>query len=154
MKVSKLKDIHYNYQTQCILAKKRSITTITSPKRSCLHSIISFCYYFYWQKCIFLNLIAYDCTGHVESSCMGTDISITSANCNHQNCKLRCTKCSSFQISHLIVRMGFIPFWGYLQLDHPVTCGNIKYDSHIQIITWITICYFLNNRLPLIVLQK
>ena len=35
--------------------------------------------------------ILYDCTGHVEGSCMGTDISIASANCNHPNCKPRCT---------------------------------------------------------------
>ena len=29
-------------------------------------------------------------TGHVEGSCMGNDILITSANCNRQNCKPRC----------------------------------------------------------------
>ena len=33
---------------------------------------------------------AYDCTGHMEGSCMKTNISITSANCNHQSCKPRC----------------------------------------------------------------
>ena len=47
------------------------------------------------------------------------------------------TECSSFQIIHLIATVEFIPFWGYLQLDHPVTRENIKYYSHIQIITWI-----------------
>ena len=36
------------------------------------------------------------------------------------------TKCSSFQISHLIVTVEFTPLRGYLQLDHPVTCENIK----------------------------
>ena len=45
------------------------------------------------------------------------------------------TKCSSFQISHLVVTVKFIPFCGYLQLDHPVTCENIKCYPHIQIIT-------------------
>ena len=37
------------------------------------------------------------------------------------------TKCSSFQISHLIVTLEFTPFRGPLQLDHPVTRENIKY---------------------------
>ena len=36
------------------------------------------------------------------------------------------TQCSSFQICHLIVTVKFTPFGGYLQLDHPVTCKNIK----------------------------
>ena len=69
--VWKLKDTYYNHQALRILAKKRSITTITSP---------NVCAY----------LIACDCIGHVEGSCMGTDISITSAKCNHQNCKQWC----------------------------------------------------------------
>ena len=47
------------------------------------------------------------------------------------------TKCSSFQISHLVVTVKFTPFCGYLQLDHPVTYENIKCYSHIQIITRI-----------------
>ena len=46
-------------------------------------------------------------------------------------------KCSSFQISHLIVTVEFAPFGTYRQLDHPVICGNIKCYSHNQIITWI-----------------
>ena len=50
------------------------------------------------------------------------------------------TKCSSFQISHLVVTVKFIHFCGYLQLDHPVTCENIKCYPHIQIITRIK-CY-------------
>ena len=33
-------------------------------------------------------LVVYDCTG-MEGSCMATDISITSASCNHKNCKPR-----------------------------------------------------------------
>ena len=37
------------------------------------------------------------------------------------------TKCSSFQISHLIGTLEFTPFRGSLQLDHPVTRENIKY---------------------------
>ena len=45
------------------------------------------------------------------------------------------TKCSSFQISHLIVTVEFTAFGGYRQLDHPVTRENIKCYSHIQIIT-------------------
>ena len=45
------------------------------------------------------------------------------------------TNCSSFQISHLILTVEFNPFWGYCQLDHPVTCENTKCYSHIQIIT-------------------
>ena len=47
------------------------------------------------------------------------------------------SKCSSFQISHLIITVEFTPFWGYLKLDHPVICKNTKRYSHIQIITWI-----------------
>ena len=45
------------------------------------------------------------------------------------------TKCSSFQTSHLILTVEFNPFLAFLQLDHPVTCENIKCHSHIQIIT-------------------
>ena len=33
------------------------------------------------------------------------------------------------------VAVEFTPFWGYLQLDHPVTCENIKCYLRIQIIT-------------------
>ena len=44
------------------------------------------------------------------------------------------TKCSSFQISHLILTVEFNPFLGYLQLDHPVKRENMKCYSHIQII--------------------
>ena len=81
-------------------------------------------------------LIAYDCIGHVESSCMGTDISIAPANLNHQDCKPRCIyQVLKFQISHLIITVEFTPFWGYLQLDHPVSCKNIKCYSYINIIT-------------------
>ena len=40
------------------------------------------------------------------------------------------TKYSSVQISHLIFTVEFTPFWGYLKLDHPVTCENIKCYSH------------------------
>ena len=64
------------------------------------------------------------------------------------------TKCSSFQISQLIVTVQFTPFGGYLQLDHPATCKNIKCYSQIQIITRIKIYKFLNSLLPLIALQK
>ena len=135
MKVWKLKDIHYNYQTLCILTKKGSITTITSPKHPCLQEIINFCHwmvlylqYFYEHKCIFLKLShIIDCTGHVEGSCIGNDISITSANFNHQNCKSSCIyQVLKFQISHLIVTLEFTPFRGSLQLDHSVTRENIK----------------------------
>ena len=45
------------------------------------------------------------------------------------------TKCSSFQISHLILTVEFNPFLGYLQLNHPVTCEIIKCYSPIQTIT-------------------
>ena len=44
------------------------------------------------------------------------------------------TKCSSFQISYLILTVEFNPFLGYLQLDHPVKCENMKCYSHIQMI--------------------
>ena len=36
------------------------------------------------------------------------------------------TKCSSFQISYLILTVEFNLFLGYLQFDHPVTCEIIK----------------------------
>ena len=58
-------------------------------------------------------------------------------------------KCSSFQSSHLIVTDEFTPFWFHLQLDHPVTCENIKCYSHIQILAWIKRYNFFNNQLPL-----
>ena len=45
------------------------------------------------------------------------------------------TKCSIFQISHLILTVEFNLFLGYLQLDHLVTCENMKCYSHIEIIT-------------------
>ena len=64
------------------------------------------------------------------------------------------TKCSSFQTSHLILTVEFNPFWGYCQLDHPVTYENTKCYSHIQIITWVKSYNFFNNLLPLIVLQE
>ena len=69
---------------------------------------------------------------------MGTDILITSANCNHHVCKLTegvFTKYSSFLTSYLVFTVEFTPFLGCLQLDHPVTCENIKCYSHTQIIT-------------------
>ena len=44
LKVRKLKDIHYNHQTLCIHTKIGSVTTITSPKHSCLQEINHFCY--------------------------------------------------------------------------------------------------------------
>ena len=56
-------------------------------------------------------------------------------------------------LSHLIVTVEFTPFWDYLQLDHPVAYENIKCHSHIQIIVWIKSYNFLNNLLPLIMLQ-
>ena len=66
----------------------------------------------------------------MESSCVETDISITPANCNRQNCKPRLfTKCSSFQISHLIVTVEFTPFWGLIILLH-VKTSNFKGNDH------------------------
>ena len=96
--------------------------------------------------------LQHDCTGHVKGSCMGNNISITSASfwiirIANQGVV---TKCSSFQICHLIVTMEFT--WGYLQLDHPVTCGNIKCYSQIQIITWMKSCNFYNNLILLTLL--
>ena len=77
--------------------KLGSITTITSSKHSCSQEITNFVT---WWFCIYNSstntnaffqsyLIVYDCTSHVEGSCMGSDIPITSANCN-PNCKPRC----------------------------------------------------------------
>ena len=98
MKVSKLKDILYNHQTLCILAKKRSITTITSPKCSCLQEIINFCYwvvmylkYFYWHKYIFLKLshstwLYRSCERFLQGD---WHFIYPAANLNHQNFKLR-----------------------------------------------------------------
>ena len=63
------------------------------------------------------------------------------------------TKSSSFQISHQIVTIKFALLWCYLQLDHPVTCKNIKCYSHIQIVTRIKSCNSFNNLLPSTVLQ-
>ena len=40
------------------------------------------------------------------------------------------TKCSSFKSSYQTVTVEFTPFWGHLQLDHPVACENIKCYSH------------------------
>ena len=43
-------------------------------------------------------------------------------------------KCLSFKSSDLFVTVKFTPFRGHLQLDHPVTCENIKCYLHIQIL--------------------
>ena len=137
MEVWKLKDLHYNHQILRILANKGSITTITSPN-------------------VQAYLIANDCTGHVEGSCMGTDNSITSANCNHQNCNLRCI-CHSAWVSKLVMQLlqwSSLLFWGYCQLDHSLKCENIKCLSHTQIISWIKSYNSFKNLCPLIVLQK
>ena len=93
-----IKDIHYNHQTLRILAKIGSITTITSPKHSRSQELIHFCHKMVFAIVLPMNknafffgyLILYDCSGHVEGSCMGINISITSPNCNHQNCRPRC----------------------------------------------------------------
>ena len=146
-----------------MLAKKGSVNTITSPKHSCLPEIIKFLslgstvltivlptqiHFLKLSHSIWLN------TGHVESFCLGTTFQLPQQTVIRIKSQGVLTKCSSFQISHLIVTVKFTPFWGYLQLDHPVTCGNIKCYSHIQIITCIKISNFLNNLLPLIVPQK
>ena len=44
------------------------------------------------------------------------------------------TKCSSFKSSDIFVTIEFTSFRGHLQLDHPITCENIKCYSHIQIL--------------------
>ena len=79
------------------------------------------------------ELTAYDCTGHVDGSCLGTDISITPANFNHQKCKLRCIyqvlKFPNQSPNSVIVE--FASFRGYLQLDHPVTCEKKSNVTHI-----------------------
>ena len=54
------------------------------------------------------------------------------------------TKCSSFKSSYLTVTVEFTPFWGHLQLDHPVTCENIKCYSHKVPILYLFYIYFLN----------
>ena len=102
--VWKLKYIHYNHQTLSILAEKGSITTITSPN-------------------VHPYLIAYDCTGCVEDSCMETAFQLS-----QQTVIIRiASQGLGFQISHVIITVEFTPFWGYLQLGHPVTCENIKF---------------------------
>ena len=134
--------------------KKGLVTTITSLKHSYLRKLLIFVtrWYCTYNSSTDTNtfasryLIAYDYTGHVGGSCLGTDISITSSNCNHQNCKPSCIyQVLKFQIesSDLFVTVEFTPFWGHLQLDHPVTCENIKCYSHIQILAWIKVIIFL-----------
>ena len=99
-KVVSLKAKRYTLQSSSPKqpSKEGSIITITSPKHSCLQEIIHFCH---WVVCaynsstdtnaFFLSyLITCDYMGHVEGFCLGTDISITSANCNCQNYKPRC----------------------------------------------------------------
>ena len=44
------------------------------------------------------------------------------------------TMCTSFKSSDLFATVEFTPFRHHLQLDHPVTCENIKCYSHIQIL--------------------
>ena len=89
----------YNHQTLCILAKIGPIITISSLKHSFLQEIINFSQQVYCtyksstneNKCIFFSyLMVYNFSGHVEGSCMGTNILIISAYCNHQICKPRC----------------------------------------------------------------
>ena len=117
MKVWKLKDILYNHQTLCILAKKGSFTTVTSPKCSCLQEIIFWSLWvvlnfqkIYWHKCIFLSIckcifLAYDCTGNYwKVLAWGLTFQLF-----QQTVIIRIaswgvfTKCSSFQISQSIV---------------------------------------------------
>ena len=50
-------------------------------------------------------LIAHDCKGCVQSSWMGTVISITSANCNRQNCKPRCI-CMGYHMGSHQLKLG------------------------------------------------
>ena len=42
--------------------------------------------------------------------------------------------------------MEFNPFWGYLQLDDPVTCEIVECYSNIQIITWLNFFLGLSVR--------
>ena len=128
--VWKTKDIHYNHQTLCILAKIGSITTKLLPNNYAYRksSILSLggtvltivvptqMHFFQLSHSIWLyrscgRLLHGDwhCNYHSKLASQGVF-----------------TKCPIFQISHLIVTVKFIPLWGYLQLDHPVTCENIK----------------------------
>ena len=109
------------------------------------------------QKCNFFSyLIIYDCIGHMKGTflCGNWHINYLSKTViiriTNQGVL---TKCSSFQISHLIVTctLEFTLFLGHLQPDHPLTCKNVKCYSHVQIIHWIKSFY---NLLPLIMLQK
>ena len=68
---------------------------------------------------------------------MGTDILITSENCNHQNYKSRCI----YQVlkfpnwsPYCYMCTQVHAFSGPSQLNNPVTCKNIKCYSHVQII--------------------
>ena len=133
-------------------SKKGSVATITSPKHTYRRKSLIFVTRWYCTynsstdtNAFFMSyLIVYDCTGHVEGSCLRTDIQLP-----QQTVIIRIasqgvfTKCSIFQSGHLIVTVEFTPFWGHLQLDHPVTCEIVKCYSHIQILAWIKNYNFL-----------
>ena len=77
--------------------KKRSITTTTSLKHKRLQEIINFftgCMVLYLKYVYILTQMHFSkvISQHtvMEGSCTGTDIPITPANFNHQNCKSRC----------------------------------------------------------------
>ena len=139
-------------------SEKRSITTITSPKHSCLRDNINF-FFLLGDTVLKILLLTQMHFSKVISQHMTVQVMwIIPAwgltfQLPQQTLIIRIasrgifTQCSSFQISHLIVTMEFTPFRGYLQLDHPVTCENIKCYSHIQIIN--ESYNFFNNLLPL-----
>ena len=112
-----------------MLAKKGSVNTITSPKHSCLPEIIKFLSLggtvltivlptqIHFSKVISQHMT--EQTGHVESFCLGTTFQLPQQTVIIIKSQGVLTKCSSFQIIHLIVTVKFTPFRGYLQLDHP-----------------------------------
>ena len=156
MQVWKLKDIHYNHQTLCILGKKRvKFTTITfmlTGNCSLLWLRGTVLMILLPTQLHFSKVISYHMTVQVMWTVPAWGLTFQLP---QKTLIIRIasqdvfTKCTSFQTCLLIVTVELTPFWGYLQLGHPVTYENIKCCSHFQIPTQMKSYSYFNNLLTL-----
>ena len=114
----------YSYHLSNIHTYRKSLIFVT--RWYCTYNSSTDTNAFFWSY-----LIAYDCTGHVDGSCLGTDISITSANCNHQSCKPRCI----YQV------LKFQKYWSY--------CYSQVHSFLRPSSAWSS-CYMWNHQMLLI----
>ena len=137
MKVWKVKDIHYNHQILCILVKKGQLPQELLPNAHAYMKLFIFVTrgalylkYFYWHKYIFLKLSHSIWLYRSYGWFLHGDWHFNYPRCIYQVLKFPNQLPNS-------VTVEFTLFWGYLQLDHPVTCENIKCYS----------CTYSNNYL-------